>query len=84
MDERKVRTGVNNMDIPKERTVAIVVNREWVNLHFVRMFLRQYENPEHEVLGPDVSHLVFAKILDSNDHRGLWVELNTEQLKEDA
>jgi hypothetical protein len=70
------------MKIEKGANIAVVVNRSWANLWGVRVFLRQNETPEREVRGDD-SHLVFAKLLDSEDPNGLWVELNTERQKKD-
>ena len=70
------------MKIDKGANVAVVVNRSWANLWGVRVFLRQNETPEREVRGDD-SHLVFAKLLDSEDPNGLWVELNTDRHKKD-
>jgi hypothetical protein len=52
------------MKIDKGATIAVVVNRSWANLWGVRIFLRQNETPEREARGDD-SHLVFAKMLDS-------------------
>jgi len=71
-----------SMKIEKGANIAVVVNRSWANLWGVRVFLRQNETPEREVRGDD-SHLVFAKLLDSEDPNGLWVELNTERQKKD-
>jgi hypothetical protein len=70
------------MKIDKGATIAVVVNRSWANLWGVRIFLRQNETPEREARGDD-SHLVFAKMLDSEDPNGLWVELNTGRHKKD-
>jgi hypothetical protein len=70
------------MKIEKGANIAVVVNRSWANLWGVRVFLRQNETPEREVRGDD-SHLVFAKLLDSEDPNGLWVELNTDRQKKD-
>jgi hypothetical protein len=71
------------MDISKSTNIAIVVRHTWANLHGVRVFLRQYEEPHREIRSTDDSHIVFADILDGNDPRGLWIELNTERHKED-
>ena len=61
------------MQIDKGSTVAVVVKRTWANLHGVRMFL--HENPEAEIRGVDESHILFAKVLDAEDSRGVWVEV---------
>jgi hypothetical protein len=71
------------MKIDKGASIAVVVSRHWVNLRGVRMFLRQYNNPEREISGSDDSHVVFAKVLDSEDRNGLWIELYTNQHEQD-
>ena len=71
------------MHMEKGASVAVVLNRNWANLHGVRLFLRHNEAPELEIPGADESHIVFAKVLDSEDSRGLWIELNTERRRED-
>jgi hypothetical protein len=68
------------MNIPKDASVAVVVNRNWANLQGVRMFLR----PEKKIEGTDESHVIFARVLDSEDEHGLWIELNTAKQEEDA
>jgi hypothetical protein len=65
------------MKIDKGTSVAVVINRDWANLHGVRMFLRLNHTPEREIRGVDNSHVVFARMLDSEDPNGLWIELNT-------
>ena len=67
------------MKIDKGASVAVVINRDWANLQGVRMFLR----PEKVIGGADESHVVFARMLDSEDPNGLWIELNTAKHKED-
>ena len=71
------------MQIPKNASAAIVVSREWANLAGVRMFLRRYQTPSKEIGGTDPSHLILAKVLDSEDNHGLWIELFTEQHRQD-
>jgi hypothetical protein len=68
------------MKIDKGTSVAVVINRHWANLQGVRMFLR----PEKDIGGADESHVVFARMLDSEDRNGLWIELNTAKHKEDS
>ncbi len=68
------------MKIDKGTSVAVVINRHWANLQGVRMFLR----PEKDIGGADESHVVFARMLDSEDPNGLWIELNTAKHKEDS
>jgi hypothetical protein len=71
------------MIIDKDTTAAVVVNRNWANLHGVRIFLREHDHPEREIRGDD-SHIVFAKVLDHDDPKGLWIELNTAKHREDS
>jgi hypothetical protein len=67
------------MKIDKDASVAVVVNRAWANLHGVRMFLRPSENPQSEIRGVDESYILFAKVSDSDDPRGIWIELNVDE-----
>ena len=71
------------MKIDKGTNVAVVVNRHWANLQGVRMFLRHYQDPEREIRGSDESHVMFADVLDSEDPKGLWIELYTDQHRKD-
>jgi|ERR1035438_940066 hypothetical protein len=71
------------MNIEKGASVAVVLNRDWANLKGVRLFLRQDQDPALEIGGEDNSHIVFAKVLDAEDPRGLWIELNTARHEED-
>ncbi|MEN6537663.1 MAG: hypothetical protein ABFD89_28685 [Bryobacteraceae bacterium] len=71
------------MHIDKGASVAVVLNRNWANLYGVRFFLRQNETPQREIRGVDESHIVFAEVLDADDSRGLWIELNTDRHRED-
>jgi hypothetical protein len=72
------------MKIDKGTNVAVVVNRHWANLQGVRMFLRHYQDPEREIRGSDESHVIFADVLDSEDSKGLWIELHTDQHRKDS
>jgi hypothetical protein len=72
------------MQIDKNASVAIVVNRAWANLHGVKMFLRPHENPQAEIRGVDESHILFATVLDSDDTRGLWIEPAPNKKKQDS
>jgi hypothetical protein len=72
------------MQIDKNATVAIVVNRAWANLHGVKMFLRPHENPQAEIRGVDESHILFATVLDSDDSRGLWIEPAPNKKEQDS
>jgi hypothetical protein len=63
------------MQIEKDAAVAVVVNRTWVNLHGVKMFLRPSESPQGEIRGVDESHILFATVLDLEDTRGVWLQL---------
>ena len=48
------------MQIDKNASVAVVVNRAWANLHGIKMFLRPHENPQGEIRGVDESHILFV------------------------
>jgi hypothetical protein len=72
------------MQIDKDASVAVVVNRAWANLHGVKMFLRPHENPQAEIRGVDESHILFATVLDSGDIRGLWIETTPDKKKQDS
>lgn len=71
------------MKIDKGASVAVIVRRSWANLAGVRVFLRHNANPEREIRGSDDSHIITAKMLDSEDPNGLWVELSTEKQRKD-
>jgi hypothetical protein len=71
------------MQIKKGASVAVVVNRAWANLHGVRIFLREGQAPGLEIRGIDQSHIVFADVLDADDSKGLWIELNSGRHQED-
>jgi hypothetical protein len=71
------------MRIEKGTSVAVVINRSWANLHGVRGFLRQNQTPQLEIRGTDETHIVFAKVLDAEDTKGLWIELNSDKHKDD-
>ena len=83
LDPSSVRLENLDMHIKKGASIAVVLKRDWSNLAGVRLFLRQNENPRLEIAGADNSHIVFAKLLDSEDLRGLWIELNTDQHETD-
>ena len=70
------------MQIDKGSTVAVIVKRTWANLHGVRMFL--LENPLAEIRGVDESHILFAKVLDAEDSRGVWIEVGRRKPKPDS
>lgn len=71
------------MKINEGTSVAVVVNREWANLRGVRLFLRQNQNPEKEIHGVDESHIILARLINSEDPQGLWIELKPPMSKED-
>ena len=72
------------MRIEKGTSTAVVVKRAWVNLHAVKMFLRQHDNPQPEIRGVDDSHILFATVLDSDDARGVWIEPTADKQKQDS
>jgi hypothetical protein len=61
------------MQIEKSLAIAVVVKRTWANLHGVRMFLR--EDRQAEIRGIDESHVLFVKVVDAEDSRGMWIEV---------
>jgi hypothetical protein len=67
------------MQIDRGASVAVVVRQTWANLHGVRMFLRQHADPQSEIRGIDDSHVLFAKVLDCDDARGVWIELREDK-----
>jgi hypothetical protein len=72
------------MQIDKGTSVALVVRRPWANLHGIKMFLRQHENPQMEIRGVDESHILFATVRDSDDVRGVWIELTPDSEQPDS
>lgn len=72
------------MRIDKDASIAVVVKRDWVNLHGVKMFLHQGESVPAEIRGVDESHILFAAVLDSDDVRGVWIELTPNQPEPDS
>lgn len=68
------------MQLDKDASIAVVVKRTWANLHGVKMFLRP-EGPQTEIRGVDESHILFATVLDSEDQRGVWIELAANKSK---
>jgi hypothetical protein len=72
------------MQIDKGASIAVVVRKTWANLHGVKMFLRQHPDPQAEIRGVDESHILFAKVLDSDDPRGVWIELAGDKQNADS
>jgi hypothetical protein len=72
------------MQIDKKTSVAIVVKRDWVNLHGVKTFLRPQESPQTEMRGVDESHILFATVLDAEDARGIWIEVAAAKPEPDS
>src|SRR5581483_3457554 len=72
------------MQIDKDASIAVVVKRDWVNLHGIKMFLRQPENVPAEIRGVDESHILFTSVIDANDVRGVWIELAPNKPKPDS
>lgn len=81
--ERKKRRG-KTMQIDKGASIAVVVRKPWANLHGVKMFLRQHPDPQAEIRGVDESHILFAKVLDPDDARGVWIELAGDKQNADS
>lgn len=72
------------MKIDKDASIAVIVKREWVNLHGIKMFLRPPENVPAEIRGVDESHILFATVLDAEDARGVWIELAPDKPKPES
>ena len=72
------------MQIDKGASIAVVVRKAWANLHGVKMFLRQHPDPQAEIRGVDESHILFAKVLDPDDARGVWIELAGDKQNADS
>ena len=70
------------MQIDKDSTVAVIVKRTWANLHGVRMFL--HGNPLADIRGVDESHILFTKVLDADDARGVWIEIDRQKPTQDS
>lgn len=70
------------MQIDKGSAVAVVVKRTWANLHGVRIFL--HENPRAEIRGVDESYILFAKVLDAEDSKGVWIEIGRRKPTENS
>lgn len=67
------------MQIPNGASVAVVVNRAWANLHGVKIFLRRHDDIQTDLRGVDESYVLFASVLDAEDARGVWIEMQTEK-----
>jgi hypothetical protein len=70
------------MQIDKGASLAVVVSRAWANLHGVKLFLRPEDATQKEIRGVDDSHILFAKLLDADDARGVWIEVEQDRRKE--
>jgi hypothetical protein len=72
------------VQIEKGANIAVIVERTWMNLHGVKMFLRPQENPQTEIRGVDESHIIFGKVLDADDARGVWIEVVANSQKQES
>ena len=72
------------MQIEKGANMAVIVERTWANLHGVKMFLRPQENSQTEIRGVDESHIIFGKVLDGDDARGVWIEVVANSQKQES
>jgi hypothetical protein len=68
------------MEIKKGTSVAVVVRKSWANLYGVRVFIREGREIKES---HDETHILFAKLLDSGDPYGLWIETNTGKRESD-
>jgi len=71
------------MDIEKGTSVAVSVYTDWANYRGVRLFLRHYNNPEKEIDRSDGSHIITARLVESNDPHGIWIELYADKHAQD-
>jgi len=69
------------MRLKQNSTTAVVVKKSWANLQAIKLFLR--DCPSCEIQSADEGHLIFARVLDDTDQRGLWIELNTTKHEND-
>ena len=69
------------MRLKQNSATAVVVKKSWATLPAIKFFLR--DGPAREVQSADDGHLIFARVLDDTDQRGLWIELNTTQHEKD-
>jgi hypothetical protein len=69
------------MRLKQNSATAIAVKKSWANLQAIKLFLR--DCPSCEIQSADESHLIFARVLDDTDERGLWIELNTTKHEND-
>src|SRR6266849_9578936 len=60
------------MELKKNTSIAVIVTRDWINRCGVRMFVRE----GREIPKESDSHIIFARVLDSQDPHGLWIELH--------
>ncbi len=68
------------MDIKKGTSIAVIVRKSWANLYGVRVFIREGREIRDS---HDDSHILFARLLDSGDACGLWIETNTGKHESD-
>ena len=69
------------MRLKQNSTTAIVVRKSWANLQAIKLFLSV--RPLDEIQSPDDSYVIFARVLDDTDERGLWIEINTAAHEKD-
>ena len=64
------------MEIVKNTPSAIVVSSQWRHFGGINLYLGR---ADHVGTDEDGSGVIEAHILDANDNRGLWIELNTNR-----
>ena len=64
------------MRLKVNSSTAVVVKSSWANSSAIRVFLRRNQEAAQPA---DGAHIVFARVLDDSDSRGLWIELNTRE-----
>jgi len=64
------------MRLKVNTSTAIVVKSSWANSCAIQFFLRRAHNGSRAA---DQGHVIFARVLDDSDIRGLWIELNKKE-----
>jgi hypothetical protein len=64
------------MRLKVNSSTAVVVKSSWADSSAIRFLLRRNQ----EAVQPaDGGHILFARVLDDSDSRGLWIELNAKE-----
>jgi hypothetical protein len=67
--------------LPKEQDAFVVVSKEWFDFPGIRDLL----NAGRRSKSTGEAHLLIAPLVDSSDHKGLWVKgITTRELTQDG